>query len=95
MSRRRAINPTRPIGITLKQSLIRRIDDYLNYNQSRSLLISNCIERFLDESPAAKDLSTYQLMVILNNRPELDDTLNSMIYQWIMNNRNLPESGKK
>ncbi len=94
MSRRRAINPTRPIGITLKQSLIQRIDDYLNYNQSRSLLISNCIERYLDDSPSVSQTSTRNLMGALASRNDIDETLRELLIRYLQRPEKLPESGK-
>jgi len=98
MSRRRAINPTRPIGITLKQSLISEIDSYLSYSQSRSLFISNCVERYLKNTPDIELIKTNSLLYELINREDISDSFKLVLKTYLdetYKSRNLPESGKK
>lgn len=47
MSRRRSLNPTKAISITLKQSTLDEIDDRLSLSQSRSALIQRAVTRYL------------------------------------------------
>ena len=47
MSRRRSLNSTKAISITLKQSTINEIDDRLSLSQSRSALIQRAVSRYL------------------------------------------------
>lgn len=47
MSRRRSLNPTKAISITLKQSTLNEIDDRLSLSQSRSALIQRAVSRYL------------------------------------------------
>jgi len=48
MPRRRSTNPTKAISITLPESLLRRLDNYLSYESSRSAYIAKALERRLD-----------------------------------------------
>jgi len=48
MSRRRSTNPTKAISITLKQSIIDKMDQILSYNQSRSKWIAHTIDKYLE-----------------------------------------------
>jgi metal-responsive CopG/Arc/MetJ family transcriptional regulator len=47
MSRRRSLNPTKAISVTLKQSTLNEIDDRLSLAQSRSALIQKAVTRYL------------------------------------------------
>lgn len=47
MSRRRSLNPTKAISVTLKQSTLNEIDDRLSLSQSRSALIQRAVTRYL------------------------------------------------
>ena len=49
MSRRRSSNPTKAISITLPESLLRRLDNYLSYTSSRSAYIADALEKKLNE----------------------------------------------
>jgi hypothetical protein len=47
MSRRRSVNPTKAISVTLPQLLLRKLDFELDYSQSRSKWIANACEEKL------------------------------------------------
>lgn len=47
MSRRRSLNPTKAISVTLKQATLNEIDDRLSLSQSRSALIQRAVTRYL------------------------------------------------
>lgn len=55
MSRRRAADPTKAISITLPESLLRRLDNYLSYEASRSAYIASALQRKLDQQRAFDD----------------------------------------
>ena len=64
MSRRRSLNPTKAISITLKQSTIDEIDDRLSLSQSRSALIQRAVTRYLS-GDSAKVLDEWSIDGIL------------------------------
>ena len=47
MSRRRSLNPTKAISVTLKQATLNEIDERLSLSQSRSALIQRAVTRYL------------------------------------------------
>lgn len=64
MSRRRSLNPTKAISITLKQSTIDEIDHRLSLSQSRSALIQRAVTRYLS-GDSAKVLDEWSIEGIL------------------------------
>ena len=64
MPRRRSTNPTKAISITLPESLLRRLDNYLSYESSRSAYIAKALERRLNEQRAfsVDDIETEDLV---------------------------------
>lgn len=64
MSRRRSLNPTKAISITLKQSTINEIDHRLSLSQSRSALIQRAVTRYLS-GDSAKVLDEWSIEGIL------------------------------
>lgn len=52
MSRRRSLNPTKAISVTMKQSTLNEIDDRLSLSQSRSALIQRAVSRYLLDDSA-------------------------------------------
>ena len=77
MSRRRSIDPTTAISITLPRTLLDEIDDQLTRTSSRSAWIAGACQQKLGQYPAA-DLDTRQLMAMLHARIE-DETLKTVL----------------
>ena len=76
MSRRRSLNPTKAISITLPMSLLDGIDDQLTRTQSRSAWIAGAVAMRLEQK--AMEISTRQLMAMLHARVE-DETLRTIL----------------
>ena len=76
MSRRRSLNPTKAISITLPMSLIEEIDDQLTRTQSRSAWLAGAASMRLEQK--AMEISTRQLMAMLHARVE-DETLRTIL----------------
>ncbi len=68
MSRRRAADPTKAISITLKSSLLAKLDDKLSYSDSRSEWIAGAIRMRLDDSSALGEVNDVRLKVMLHSR---------------------------
>jgi len=70
MSRRRATNPTKAISITLPEELLRRLDNYLSYDASRSAYIADALKKKLDGQRAFSfdDIETEALVRYLLSR---------------------------
>lgn len=84
MSRRRSTNPTKAISITLPESLLRRLDNYLSYESSRSAYIATALERRLKEQKAfsADDIETEALVRYLFSREIPSDLKASLRTYW-------------
>ena len=85
MSRRRSINPTKAISVTLPQNLLDEIDDILSYSQSRSRWIAHACQEKLQNydspSPLVVDSSVRQLMAALISREETPEVLKKLLLQ--------------
>lgn len=81
MGRRRANNPKRAIGVTLKTSTLEELDELLTYKQSRSKFIQESLELRLSTSKYVQDASTKQLMHALRMRDDCDEFLHKLISQ--------------
>lgn len=85
MSRRRSLNPTKAISVTIPGNLLHELDERLSYSQSRSRFISNAIEEKLQKydssSPLVSDSSVRQLMAALVARAETEDVLKKLLLQ--------------
>jgi metal-responsive CopG/Arc/MetJ family transcriptional regulator len=68
MSRRRSVNPTKAISITLPNSLLDKLDDKLSYTESRSAWISGAIRMRLDDSSSLGEVNDLRLKVMLHSR---------------------------
>ena len=83
MSRRRSLNPTKAISVTIPTSLLEELDNRLSYSQSRSRFISNAVEEKLQKydspSPLVSDSSVRQLMASLVAREETDGVLKKLL----------------
>lgn len=77
MSRRRSVDPTKAISITLPMSMLEQIDDQLTRTSSRSKWIADACNQRLGSYPAA-DLDTRQLMAMLHARID-DKTLKTLL----------------
>ena len=76
MSRRRALDPTKAISITLPMSLLNKIDDELTRTSSRSLWIATACKMRIDQDHTL-GIETRRLMAMLRSRAldDGDDTL--------------------
>jgi len=85
MSRRRSLNPTKAISVTLPGNLLQELDNRLSYSQSRSKYISDAVEKKLKKykspSPLVCDSSVRQLMAALVARDETEDVLKKLLLQ--------------
>ena len=85
MSRRRSLNPTKAISVTMPESLLKELEHRLSYSQSRSRFISNAVEEKLQKydspSPLVSDSSVRQLMAALVARAETEDVLKKLLLQ--------------
>tara|TARA_B100001559_G_scaffold246131_1_gene209204 strand:+ start:69 stop:332 length:264 start_codon:yes stop_codon:yes gene_type:complete len=68
MSRRRSTNPTKAISITLKSSTIKKLDDVLDWKQSRSKYIQDAIEKKLMASEEIQFWESTDILYELWNR---------------------------
>ena len=68
MSRRRAIDPTKAISITLPMSLLNDIDDKLTRTSSRSLWIATACKTRLKQDYDGDDLTVHMLLWQLRKR---------------------------
>ena len=81
MGRRRANNPKRAIGVTLKTSTLEELDELLTYKQSRSMFIQTSLDLRLDSSNYVQDASTKQLMAALRMREDCDPFVHKLLSQ--------------
>ena len=85
MSRRRSINPTKAISVTLPGKLLKELDERLSYSQSRSRWIAEACEKKLQnydsQSLLVTDASVRQLMASLVARAETEDVLKKLLLQ--------------
>lgn len=77
MPRRRALDPTTAISITLPLSILRQVDDQLTRTSSRSAWITAAICMRLEQR--AMEIDTRQLMAMLHARAAGDETLQTIL----------------
>lgn len=89
MSRRRSIDPTKAISITLPQSLLDRLDRHLSYTASRSAFIAKALEAMLDEKEAfdLSDLSSSRIRAHLWGREDTSPALKMALNAEEMNSK--------
>lgn len=68
MSRRRSADPTKAISITLKSSILAKLDDKLAFTDSRSEWIEGAIRMRLNDSSALGEVNDVRLKVMLHSR---------------------------
>ena len=85
MSRPRSTDKSIPISVALPSSLVRRLDQELSYQSSRSKYVAKAIKNHLDQvkASAIADASTRKLAAALRERPEIDDTLRQLLWNWL------------
>jgi len=86
MSRRRSPNPTKAISITLPESLLRRLDNYLSYSSSRSAYIADALKKKLDEQKGFSfdDIETEALVRYLLERDIPNNIDTALRTYWSM-----------
>ena len=87
MSRKRSIDKSIPISVTLPGSLVKRLDQELSYQASRSKYVSKAIENRLNElsSSAVSEASTRQLMAALMARKDITNQLRLILETLVSN----------
>ena len=82
MSRRRSVNPTTAISVTLPRRLVEELDEILAYSQSRSRWIAQACQDKMQkyDSPLLEDASERQLMAVLHHTTK-DETLKALLFQ--------------
>ena len=87
MSRKRSTDKTIPISVALAGSLVRRLDQELSYQASRSKYVARSIENRLDEmeSSAVSEASTRQLMAALHSRTDNSKQLKTILETLLSN----------
>lgn len=95
MSRRRSPNPTKAISITLPESLLRRLDNYLSYTSSRSAYIADALEKKLNGQKGFSfdDVETEALVRYLLQR-EIPSNIKSSLqtFWFVLDNENKSNS---
>ena len=87
MSRKRSIDKSIPISIALPGSLVKRLDQELDYTSSRSKYVAKAIQNRLDEmqSSAVSEASTRQLIAALRARPDISKQLFTILDTLVSN----------
>ena len=87
MSRKRSIDKSIPISVALPGSLVRRLDQELDYTSSRSKYVAKAIQNRLDEmqSSSVSEASTRQLMAALRARPDISKQLFTILDTLVSN----------
>jgi metal-responsive CopG/Arc/MetJ family transcriptional regulator len=87
MSRKRSIDKSIPISVALKDSLVKRLDQELDYTSSRSKYVAKAIQNRLDEmqSSAVSEASTRQLMAALMARKDITNQLRLILETLVSN----------
>jgi metal-responsive CopG/Arc/MetJ family transcriptional regulator len=87
MSRKRSIDKSIPISVALPSSLVKRLDQELDYTSSRSKYIGKAIQNRLDEmqSSSVSEASTRQLMAALMARKDITNQLRLILETLVSN----------
>jgi len=87
MSRKRSIDKSIPISVALPSSLVRRLDQELDYTSSRSKYVANAIENRLKqmENSSVSEASTRQLMAALMARKDITNQLRLILETLVSN----------
>jgi metal-responsive CopG/Arc/MetJ family transcriptional regulator len=87
MSRKRSIDRSESVSVALPGSLVRRLDQELDYTSSRSKYVAKAIENRLNEmqSSAVSEASTRQLIAALRARPDISKQLFTILDTLVSN----------
>jgi metal-responsive CopG/Arc/MetJ family transcriptional regulator len=87
MSRKRSIDKSIPISVALPGSLVKRLDQELSYQSSRSKYVADAIENRLKqmENSAVSEASTRQLMAALMARKDITNQLRLILETLVSN----------
>jgi metal-responsive CopG/Arc/MetJ family transcriptional regulator len=87
MSRKRSIDRSESVSVALPGSLVRRLDQELDYTSSRSKYVAKAIENRLNEmqSSAVSEASTRQLIAALRARPDISKQLFTILDSLVSN----------
>ena len=87
MSRKRSIDRSESVSVALPGSLVRRLDQELDYTSSRSKYVAKAIENRLKEmqSSAVSEASTRQLIAALRARPDISKQLFTILDTLVSN----------
>ena len=87
MSRKRSIDKSIPISVALPGSLVKRLDQELSYQASRSKYVAKAIENRLNEmqSSCVSEASTRQLMAALMARKDITNQLRLILETLVAN----------
>jgi metal-responsive CopG/Arc/MetJ family transcriptional regulator len=87
MSRNRSIDKSIPISVALPGSLVKRLDQELSYQASRSKYVANAIENRLKqmENSSVSEASTRQLMAALHSRTDISNQLKTILETLLSN----------
>ena len=87
MSRKRSIDKSIPISVALPGSLVKRLDQELDYTSSRSKYVTKAIQNRLDEmqSSSVSEASTRQLMAALHSRTDISKQLKTILETLLSN----------
>lgn len=83
MPRKRSLDPTKAINITLPLSLLNRVHEQLSHEASRSQWIAGAIRARLDKSQDIQSSSTKQLMAAIHARKDINGEQRGIIEYWI------------
>ena len=87
MSRKRSTDKSIPISVALPGSLVKRLDQELSYQASRSKYVAIAIENRLNEmqSSAVSEASSRQLMAALMARQDITTQLRLILKTLVSN----------
>jgi metal-responsive CopG/Arc/MetJ family transcriptional regulator len=87
MSRKRSTDKSIPISVALPGSLVKRLDQELSYQASRSKYVANAIENRLKEmeNSSVSEASTRQLMAALHSRTDISKQLKTILETLLSN----------
>ena len=88
MPRRRAVDPTKAINITLPESLLKRVHKQLSHTDSRSAWISGAIRMRLKQTTPGEEISTRRLIALLIERDCVDASMHKLLWDLAQNIRN-------
>ena len=85
MSRPRSTDKSIPISVALPGSLVRRLDQELSFQSSRSKYVARAIKNYLDqlETSSVGEASTRQLVAALSAREDIDGTLRQLLKNFL------------